>query len=408
MLSGSFSLTGSSRWAFLLSMLHLVGAVAPLAVSAKRVSFQTPVQEKLVDGASPSQPANKKIGDQANLAPVGLNGSADENEATDNEGFLKSSVSETKFIAKDKLEGDASGAGKTVSIVGKKSSLGDKVLKEGSNKTVEVAPLALMETQGETEKKVEATVEAEKRQLADLWTATMGRNPDIQFVINKLQPTEDQNHAMANTMKALSAVLFGAMNAAPMIMPGGFTNPNPAMFMGMSSGTSLIQSLFVSRADKEAKKHAISQEQATILYKIVRDTADKLMGSYRDYKKDITSLERASVDLQDLQGMVAEARGNQDAAKQIEMEYTLRKARREIEKETVEVRRKRQELVDLAGDDAVASLDHELQEEREAIARLTGGQQETTADSTNSPFINPLSGTAVPQKTAGNPASQIH
>lgn len=389
-------------------------AFLPMEAKAKRPSFQMPVQDQLTEGASPASPAVAPLKHQS-LAPVGLNDSETAEtpvEDSTSGSVLKSSVSENKYVAKDQAGTGANAAdSKATSVVGKKE-LSEKVLKD-SWKKVEVAPLALMESDSELEKKVEVTVDAERRQLADLWNATMARNPDIQFVINKLQPTDNQNHAMANTMKTLSAALFGAMNMAPMMIPGAMTGGNYGAVMGTAAGSNLIQSLFQSKSEKDAKKHAISQEQATILYKIIRDTADKLMVNYRDYKKDLSFLERASTDLQDLQAMVAEARGSQDAAKQVEMEYTLRKARREIDRESEEVRGNRQMLVDLAGDEAVVKLDQELQSEREAIARLTGGQDATaTAESTTggssiTTFVNPLSGEPA-KRTAATQGAQIH
>ncbi|MBY0357713.1 MAG: hypothetical protein K2W82_06905 [Candidatus Obscuribacterales bacterium] len=389
-------------------------AFMPIEAEARRPSFQMPVQDQLTEGASPASPAVVPVKRQS-LAPVGLNDSETVEtpvEDASSGSVLKSSVSENKYVAKDQAGTGANAADtKAVSVVGKKE-LSEKVLKDGWKK-VEVGPLPLLESDSELEKKVEVTVDAERRQLADLWNATMARNPDIQFVINKLQPTDNHNHAMANSMKALSTLLFSAVSAAPMfMMPAAGGNMMP--MASTSMGVSMIQNLFANQAEKGAKKQAISQEQATILYKIIRDTADKLTANYRDYKKDLSFLERASTDLQDLQAMVAEARGGQDASRQVEMEYTLRKARREIDRESEEVRGDRQALVDLAGDEAVVKLDQELQSEREAIARLTGGQDATSGaeavaggGSSVTTFVNPL-GSEPAKRTAATQGAQIH
>ncbi len=355
----------------LVSLMVATSVAYPGAAIAKRLSFQMPVQEKLNEGAGPvsAKPAPRKAASSHNLAPLGING---EEQKDDAGGLLKASASVSQVSARPPAELN-SATGKSESVVGK--GLGSKVLKDGNKVDVGkmVGPLVLHESDAESSQKADTVVDADKRQVAELWQSTIDRNPDIQFVITKLQPTGDANHAMANTMKMLSGALFGAMNLAPLALGGGVNAAaNPAAMMGMGAGANLIQGLFVGHEEKNARKHQISQEQATILYKIVRDTADKLVCSFRDYKKNLVSMQRASVDLQDLQGMVAESRAGQDAAKQVEMEYTLRKARREIEKEMEDVRRHRQELSDLAGPEAVVKLETEMDDERMALEKLTG------------------------------------
>lgn len=386
--------------------LTLAGAAAtaPMAANAKRLSFQMPVQEKLNEGAGPEAAAAKtataaRKTTARTLAPLGLNG---EEQPSDNKGMLKASASVAQVSAKAPIELNKA-TGKSESVVDK-NGLGSKVLKD--TKKVDIMPLPLVESDSEASQKADTIVDAEKRQLAELWQSTIDRNPDIQFVITKLQPTGDANHAMANTMKMLSGALFGAMNLAPLAMGGA---SNPMGTMGMGAGASMIQGLFSDQQEKSARKHQVSQEQATILYKIVRDTADKLVASFRDYKKNLLSTERASDDLKDLQQMVAEARAGQDAAKAVEMEYTLRKARRELEKEMDDVRRYRQELSDLAGGEAVVRLDQELDEERVALEKLTGqpGAAEAAAD--GGPFKVPpiqLGGTAGVERDADKKAPE--
>jgi hypothetical protein len=97
--------------------------------------------------------------------------------------------------------------------------------------------------------------------------------------------------------------------------------------------------------------------------------------------------------------MVAESRQVQDPAKQIEMEYTLRKAKRDIDEKLEQARLYRQQLTDLAGPDAIAKLDKELLDEHTAIEALTGITSPDGAKPQDGPFVNPLQ----PQPTATNP-----
>lgn len=382
-----------------------LGLIMP--ADAKKLIYQLPVSDKMTDGDSPTSETEKKAVN-VNLAPIGLgdekpaDGAGATADAASDGGdpLLKGNISEKGFAGKGMAgSGDKNTVadGKEKTVVGK--SLGDKIGKE--KKAPSVAPLAIQPSQEEIEQTGNTVMDAEKRQLSNLWECTIERNPDIQFVIQKLQPTTDANHAMAATMKFLSSTLFGAMNMAPMMMPGGLSGANPAAMMGMGSGASLIQGLFQDKAQKAAKKQAISQEQATILYKIVRETADKLVASYRDYKKESTAVLRATQDLAELQTIAAEGAAK-DPGKALEMEYTLRKAKRDIDKELEEQRLFRQQLTDLAGGDAVVKLDKELEDERSAVANLTG----TGADApkNDGPFVNPLVQNAIPngQQTANS------
>lgn len=382
-------------------------ALAP-AAQAKRLSLQMPTYDKLIGGAgpetndvrtgsgasSPSLPANGAI----DLRPLTLDGPASTGDATTGDGRLLGEVEKDDFAAKNHAgngnDPTAAASGKSQSVV--PNGQASKLVKDG--KKVNVAPLALMESEDETQKKVDTIADAEKVQLQDLWQATILRNPDIQFVINKLQPTSDQSHATAYMMKALGQALFGIMSAAPLMMP----SPSPAMFMGSNAGASLLSNLFLSHEAKAAKKYAISQEQATILYKIVRDVADKLVENYRDYKKEMTRYEAAQKDFEDLQSMVAQSNATVDAAKAIEMEYTLRKAKRDIEALGENIRRERQGLVDLGGPDAVAKLDEQLSQERGVLMQLAGDQSGTSLSPQLNPQLSPIPqlGQTGDQKTA--------
>jgi hypothetical protein len=89
--------------------------------------------------------------------------------------------------------------------------------------------------------------------------------------------------------------------------------------------------------------------------------------NYRNYKSNLTTLKLAQADFSDLQNMVKDAKANQSNERVIEMDYTLRRSERELNMITSEVRKYRQTLVDLAGVDAVAKLDKQMDEENLAM-----------------------------------------
>jgi hypothetical protein len=77
----------------------------------------------------------------------------------------------------------------------------------------------------------------------------------------------------------------------------------------------------------------------------------------------VIALKEAETDLSDLQNMVRES----DPNKAVENAYTLKKAQRDINMITEDVRKYRQFLVDLAGPDALAKLDKQMDQEQLAI-----------------------------------------
>jgi hypothetical protein len=81
--------------------------------------------------------------------------------------------------------------------------------------------------------------------------------------------------------------------------------------------------------------------------------------------------------------MIRDARSGQDAAKQIEMEYTLSKAKGDVEEANYDARRYRQTLIDLAGGEAVNKLDQALQDqllaEKELDKKTQVAEKPTTA-----------------------------
>jgi hypothetical protein len=336
---------------------HMTAGAGP---TTNDVSNPTPDASATPD---PSANANATGNATADLKPVTLdsadNSSASGDSGTAGDGVLKSTVRETVVAPHDTNEqvleeasvapANASGKGKH-----KKGKEAKSLVQQG--KDVAVGPLPLLTTDNDDKKTAEFINTAEKEQIADLWESTLTRSPDVQFVIQKLQPTSNQAHLNSTLTKLLGAAMYGAMGMSMMMMP----NSGMAGYAMMSGGSSAISSVLGIAQNKADKRAKLSQEEQMIMLGIVRTTADKLVASYRDYKKFFVSLARASNDLQDLQAMAAEARSGQDAAKQLEMDYTLRKAQRDIDQISDDVRRNRCNLIDLAGTEAVAKLDKQI------------------------------------------------
>lgn len=218
-------------------------------------------------------------------------------------------------------------------------------------------PLALIDNADETQQKAEFLETSEQKQIAALWDATLNRSPDIQFVVQKLVPTSDSGHAATVMTRMLGGVLAGSVGAMGMIAP------SQAMYAGQSFANQALGQLMGAVDDKAKRKAQLGQAELISLYQMVRATSDKLVDNYRQYKRNIVGLNRATTDFQDLNNMMKEARAGQDAAKQLDMEYTVRKAQRDVIAISDDIHRFRQGLVDMSGAEAVEKLDQSIQEE---------------------------------------------
>lgn len=401
----------------MLAVLAMAGSLtlSPMAF-AKHAAFELPACDRLMDGEGPpsaEKPNPETTGTEVvkptqskDLSPMKLTNDKD-SFSVGNDGQVKMTVEENVSKQAEGATVDPTAAGVPESVIKtKKGDIGDKLVRDA--KSVNVGPLTLLESEEEAQKKSDTIGDAERTQLTDLWSATINRSPDIQFVINRLQPTTDQSHATATAIKMLSGALFSAVQAVPLMMPGGAMSS--ASYMGIGSGTSMLQNLLSGADAKNVKKAQISQEQATILYKIVRDTADKLVLEYRKYRKCRSDFDRSNRDLEDLRMMVAQARSGQDPSKQIEMEYTIRKAQRDVENVSDEAGMHRQSLADLAGPDALSKLDSEMEQEVVALKNLTGDStklQPELADQVRPELVEQgAPQTATPQ-TASDPRQKM-
>ncbi len=225
--------------------------------------------------------------------------------------------------------------------------------------SVNCLPLPLMPSIAETQSQNQLLVEAHKKQLQDLWSATIERSPDIQFTIGVLQAGNKKKHATAQAMKLVGSAFF---SLAPAFVPAGSART------GAGLGSPLISRLFKSSETTEQ----VSLSESIMLYKIVRDTADNLVESYRNYRRCLAERDAAETDLSDLKVWEREIETKSDAASFASYEFTLKKAQREAQLCDARVQIYKEQLLELCGEDALARLDLEIQRERETLAEIIG------------------------------------
>lgn len=354
--------------------------------SQKKGSFQLPLNTRLEDGldsgitnsvtsatsdssaapasatTAPKLEATKNI----DLKPFGLNdsdASAKPAEESGDTPTFKIQASESNLLpngttANEGLPAKSMKPEKGFLGLGKPKKAKDLIKTPmDAAKATNSMPLALINSEDETQQKAEFLETSEQKQIAALWDATLNRSPDIQFVVQKLVPTSDTGHAATVMTRMLGGVLAGSVGAMGMIAP------SQAMYAGQSFANQALGQLMGAVDDKAKRKAQLGQAELISLYQMVRNTSDKLVDNYRQYKKNIIGLNRATTDFEDLNNMMKDARAGQDAAKQLDMEYTVRKAQRDVIAISDDIHRFRQGLVDMAGSEAVEKLDQSVQEE---------------------------------------------
>jgi hypothetical protein len=306
-------------------------------------NLQTPVDAKL----------------ESNSLDENTNDSKESMHSSDKQ-YMKLHAETMSISPKGPLDGD--GSGKVQTTLPSKSlkveienSKGRKI---DQAKQVNLVPMVLMDTDAEVEGKVITDRDCEKAQISDLWEATLGRNQDIQFVVQKLMPSSDRNHTTNVLMRMISSMIATTAGAGPVVF-----GPNPATVMGSQMTANMIYQMIGVQDAKANKNAQIDHGQVIMLYQMVRNTAEKVTETYRDYKFHARRIDTAQVRALKLQNMIQDARAGQDAAKQIEMEYWVDKATADIEEAVYMARRYRHSLIDLAGAEAVCKLDQSFQDQ---------------------------------------------
>lgn len=183
---------------------------------------------------------------------------------------------------------------------------GGKILPKASllekSEKVNLLPLALQPGGEETNN---FKFNKQQQEMADLWDATLARSQDIQFVIQKLMPSNNNGQAAGMAMKMISTAVFGGMGAGMMMVPNmGTQMPNMSTQTSMcyialtdanlepsypvEGGQSLpylLPSMANAQGLRMSKKARLNETESIRLYTIVRHTAETLVSNYKDYSQ---------------------------------------------------------------------------------------------------------------------------
>lgn len=347
-----------------------------MALAGKKPSLKLPVYDKLDLQAAP-EPA-QAAESNADLAPLTLNSplekkaDATATAAEDGSETLNVTVTKDQFVPKGPMEGDNDTLHSTFSV---KNS---KITGDGSGKgslvdqatMINASPLTLQPTTDEQASKLTEEQQIEKEQMTALWEAALQNSPDINFVLAKLMPSADPSKTVTILMKTLSTAIYTGIGGIGILAPGQGT------YMMQNLSFNVFSQILGSAESARAKKANISQAEQIMLYNMIRNTAKQVVGDYRDYKLQHKKLVSANSDFEELKKMVSEASAG-NASQQIEMQYTLKKAQREISDIGAQLGKYRQHLIDLSGQDAIEKLDASIDKEFQGQTQLAGSEGNT-------------------------------
>lgn len=225
-----------------------------------------------------------------------------------------------------------------------------KELKENEKKALDfILPLEKEEDLKDSE---ELFSKAEKEQLLELWRATLVRNRSIQFIIKSLSSNPDdyeKNNAVTQTLTRALFVPFYAVSSV---------SNNALVSGGSAVGARVLGDVVDAHNDDKDRTKQISKTDRTVMFMLVDEVAQRLKQSYYTYKsariqKQLLELEMESARAEALEA--TEIPKNDSSVFFTRM--VVHDLERKIRENNLEYQSSRHQLVELAGPEALDSVD---------------------------------------------------
>lgn len=228
---------------------------------------------------------------------------------------------------------------------------------------VNAMPLPLLPTASERQATEAASLDAEQQQITALWSSTLERSPDVQFVINAMQPAGDPSHARSQAIKMIGGLMFNAG------MQATSTLANGPLRLGTGAAASMLNSVFHVKGKQQPD---LSPVALASLYSMIRRNADRLVDAYRAYKNSLDEAVLADESVDDVRKVITARDASLSADAAVFLDMDLKRAQRAVAVCHHHISTFRKQLIDMAGESAVAQLDQQIEAEHNALARLTG------------------------------------
>ncbi len=194
----------------------------------------------------------------------------------------------------------------------------------------------------------------EKDQLLELWRATIARNRTIQFIIKSLAPGSDNFEKNNAIIQTLSKAIFVPFYAVAAVTDASLINS------GSLVGARVIGDVVDDFNAKRSRTREITNAEMAIMFMLVDEVAERLRTSFRDYKLVKIEQDFLKQELKEAQydaGESIDLKGEGSALAQYFTRKIVRNIQSDLRRLEISTRRKRSTLVELAGTDAVASVD---------------------------------------------------
>ncbi len=191
----------------------------------------------------------------------------------------------------------------------------------------------------------------EKEQLLELWRATLARNRTIQFIIKSLSANPDDLEKNNAVMQALSKALFVPFYAIAAVSNNSLINGGTAV------GARVIGDIVDAQTGAQDRSREITKTDLIVLFMLVDEVANRMRTSYYAYKEARIEKKLLEFELQAGRIDAAEAFQKNQQSSIFFTRMVVRDLERKTRSNKLNFASNRRTLVELAGDEAVNSVD---------------------------------------------------
>ncbi len=204
----------------------------------------------------------------------------------------------------------------------------------------------------------------EQEQLLILWRATLERNKTIRFIVQKLAPVSDDQKKAQILSQILNTAVFLPFYALQSVAPADTS----ALASYLSAG--VAGDLINGISTKNKDKLALSQTEMVIMFMMIDEIAERVRTEYHEYKSEKADLILARNELEEVRKEASASLELNSPQSQFLSQIRIRQIEREIKRIETRLRSKRVALIDLSGNEALASVDKLIEQELVTLIKL--------------------------------------
>ncbi len=193
--------------------------------------------------------------------------------------------------------------------------------------------------------------QTEKEQLLELWRATLARNRTIQFIVKSLSSNPDEIEKNNAVMQVLSKALF-----VPFYAASALTN-NALVSGGSAVGARVIGDVVESTNAQTDRTKQITKTDMIVLFMLVDEVAERMRQAYHSYKEAKVEKGLLLFELEPARLDAGEALTKKDGSSVFFTRMVVRDLERKLREVDIRYSSNRRTLVELAGEQAVDSVD---------------------------------------------------